>query len=364
MNQNFEHSDKEWALRSSTTTLLQPFDLNGVLRLRNRMVMAPCTRNRAEPDLRASRGAIAHYAARAAAGLIVTEGTIISKEAQGGPGIPGIFLASHVERWREVTDGVHAQGGLIFNQLWHQGRMAHSFYSGSLPLAPSPVVDLSKHRGDRYYDFTHEAPRSMSEGDIARTISDFARGARNARAAGFDGVEIHGANGYLPEQFLRQHTNRRTDGWGGAARNRARFVIDVIDACAAEIGYERVGLRVSPAAHFAEMVFTPGDEDALLEVIAAMNARPIAYLHTGVDEDIHYDYLGGTSNAFLRRHFHGFLIGCGGYDPQTAAEQVRHGNFDLAAFGRLFLANPDLVTKVKGGQAWTPYSRQVFEDLR
>lgn len=348
----------------TATTLLQPFKINDKLQLRNRIVMAPCTRNRSEIDLAPSLGAIPHYAARASAGLIITEGTIISKEAQGGPGTPGIFSPSHVHRWSEVATSVHAEGGLIFNQLWHLGRMAHSFYSGSVALAPSSVVDVTKHRGDRYYDFTHELPRPMTEGDIARTISDYARGARNAREAGFDGVEIHGANGYLPEQFLRQHTNRRDDAWGGSAAKRARFLIDVVDACGAEIGYDRVGARVSPAAHFAEMVFTPGDDEALVLAIEAMNKRPIAYMHTGVDDDEVYEYLGGTSNAFMRRHYNGVLIGGGGYTPETASPLVAEGVLDLAAFGKLFLANPDLVNRVRTSTKLEPYTRNTYEDLR
>jgi len=348
----------------TATTLLQPFTINNQLQLRNRIVMAPCTRNCSEIDLAPSLGAISHYAARATAGLIITEGTIISKEAQGGPGTPGIFAPSHIHRWSEVTEAVHAKGGLIFNQLWHLGRMAHSFYSGSMALAPSSVVDVGKHRGDRYYDFTHELPRPMTDGDIARTISDYAKGARNARSAGFDGIEIHGANGYLPEQFLRQHTNRRDDAWGGSAARRARFLIDVVDACGAEIGYDRVGVRVSPAAHFAGMVFTPGDDEALIVAIETMNTRPIAYMHTGVDDDVVYDYLGGTSNAFMRRHYQGVLIGGGGYTPETAAPLVAAGQLDLAAFGKLFLANPDFVDRVRSSTPLEPYTRNTFEDLR
>lgn len=347
-----------------TATLLEPFVLNQEIVLSNRIVMAPCTRNRSEIDLAPTRGAISHYAQRAEAGLIITEGTIVSKEAQGGPGTPGIFTDSQIRRWAEVVSAVHERGGKIFCQLWHLGRMAHSFYSGSTPLAPSAVLDVTKHRGDRYYDFTHEMPRPMSRGDIARTLSDYALCAANARRAGFDGIEIHGANGYLPEQFLRQHTNKRTDEWGGSAQNRARFLIDVVDACAAEIGHERIGVRVSPAAHFAEMEFTPGDEDALIVVLEAMNARPIAYVHTGIDDDIDYDYLGGKSTAFLRRHFDGTLIGCGSYTPDTASMALAQVRFDLAAFGRLFLANADLVAKVRSAAALTPYSRQVFEALR
>lgn len=346
------------------SNLLKPYALNELFSLRNRVVMAPCTRNRSEIDLSPSRGAIAHYAARAEAGLIITEGTIISKETQGGPGTPGLFTPNQVQRWAEVTQAVHDRGGLIFSQLWHLGRMAHSFYSGSLALAPSPVLDVTKHRGDRYYDLTHELPRAMTEADITRTISDYVRAARNARTAGFDGIEIHGANGYLPEQFLRQHTNRRTDAWGGSASNRARFVIEVVEAIGAEIGFERVGLRVSPAAHFAEMVFTPGDEDALLAVIEAVSKRPVAYLHTGVDEDIYCDYLGGTSNQFMRKHYHGTLIGVGGYTPESASREMAAGTFDLIAFGRLMLANPDLNQKIKYGDELTPYTRTVFEDLR
>lgn len=350
--------------RTANDVLLEPIALNKHLHLKNRIVLAPCTRNRSEVDLSPTKGAIEHYASRADAGLLITEGTIISKEAQGGPGTPGIFNDAQVRRWAEVVTAVHDRDGVIFSQLWHLGRMAHSFYSGGAALAPSAVHDAVKHRGDRYYDFEHEAPEAMTEADIARTIADYASAARNAKSAGFDGIEIHAANGYLPEQFLRQHTNRRDDAWGGPAENRARFLLEVIDACASAIGYERVGVRVSPAAHFAEMVFTPGDEDALLAVLEGLRTRPVAYVHTGVDDDVPYDYLGGRSTDFLRRHYEGPLIGCGGYTPETSSEAVKAGRFDLAAFGRLFLANADLVSRVRNGAPLNSYTRQTYEDLR
>jgi 2,4-dienoyl-CoA reductase-like NADH-dependent reductase (Old Yellow Enzyme family) len=341
--------------------LFEPYRLNAALTLKNRILLAPCTRNRAEPDLAPTRGAIRHYAERAACGLLITEATIIARHVQGYVDTPGIFLDSHVERWSQVTDAVHRAGGSIFLQLWHPGRMAHSYYSGAQPLAPSAVLDEAARRQSRGVQLHHEMPREMTESEIAEAISQYRSAAHKARKAGFDGVEIHGANGYLPEQFLRLHTNRRSDAWGGSPSRRARFTLEVVDACSEAFGPERVGLRLSPAAYFSEMRYTPGDNDAFLAVFESLNARKIAYLHTGIVEDDQVHYLDGTSSAYLRRHYSGTLIGNGGYTAPAAAAHIRAGVFDLVAFGKLFLANPDLVERLHTGSPLQPYSRALLD---
>jgi 2,4-dienoyl-CoA reductase-like NADH-dependent reductase (Old Yellow Enzyme family) len=343
--------------------LFAPLRLTAGLTLPNRIVLAPCTRNRAQADLAPTRGAIAHYASRAAAGLLITEATLIARRVQGYIDTPGMFLDSHVAAWADVTDAVHRAGGRIFLQLWHPGRMAHSHFTGVQPLAPSAVLDAAPRRQVGVAHLWHEEPKAMSEAEIAASIHDYAAAAARADRAGFDGVEVHGANGYLPEQFLRLHTNRRTDAWGGPAENRARFAIEVVDACAQALGYERVGLRVSPAAYFSEMRWTQGDNEALIHLLAEVERRSLAYVHCGIVLDEPYDYLGGAPSEFLRRHRRGVLIGNGGYTPQAAARRIADGAFDLIAFGKHFLANPDLVARLRAGLPLARYDRAILDSL-
>jgi N-ethylmaleimide reductase len=345
----------------SLAPLFAPLRLTARLTLPNRIVLAPCTRNRAERDLAPTRGAITHYASRAAAGLLITEATLIARHVQGYIDTPGMFLDSHVAAWAKVADAVHRAGGRIFLQLWHPGRMAHSHFTGVQPLAPSAVLDAAPRRQVGVADLWHEEPRAMTEAEIATALRDYAAAAARADLAGFDGVEIHGANGYLPEQFLRLHTNRRSDAWGGSAANRARFAIEAVDACAEMVGHDRVGLRVSPAAYFSEMRWTPGDNEALIHLLAEVEKRAIAYVHCGIVLDEPYDYLDGTSSAFLRRHCRGTLIGNGGYTPLAAAQMIADGTFDLIAFGKHFLANPDLVERLRTGAKLRRYDRAILD---
>lgn len=345
--------------------LFEPYRLTPRLTLPNRILLAPCTRNRATADLGPTPGAVEHYASRAAAGLVVTEATLIARHVQGYLDTPGIFLPSHVEGWAKVAAGVHAAGGRIALQLWHPGRMAHSHFTGVRPHAPSAVLDPAPRRQVGNLQLFHEEPIAMTEADIAQAIEDYATAARRAvHGAGCDLVEIHAANGYLPEQFLRRHTNRRSDAWGGSAENRASFTVDIVAAIAAEVGYERIGLRLSPAAYFSEMRRSEGDEDAFIAVLEALAGRGLAYVHTGIVEDAAYDYLGGTSTAWLRRHWRGTLIANGGYTPQSAADGIAAGAFDLIAFGKLFLANPDLVAQLRDGRPLAEYSRALLDDFR
>jgi N-ethylmaleimide reductase len=345
---------------SDLSTLFAPLGV-GRLTLPNRVLLAPCTRNRATADLGPTAGAITHYASRAAAGLLISEAVLIARHVQGYLDTPGIFLPSHVDGWARVAEAVHAKGGRIALQLWHPGRMAHSHFTGVAPEAPSAVLDAAERRQVGGFKLFHETPVAMSEADIARAIGDYAAAAKRAVVeAGHDMVEIHGANGYLPEQFLRLHTNRRTDQWGGSASNRARFTVQVVEAIAAEIGADRIGLRLSPAAYFSEMRQTPGDEDAFIAALEALAPVGLGYLHTGIVDDIAYDYLGGTSSAWLRRHWPGVLFGNGGYTPETAARAIEAGAFDAIAFGKLFLANPDLVERVRTGAPLVAYSRDVL----
>ena len=343
--------------------LFQPQQL-GHLLLPNRIVLAPCTRNRALSDLSPTEGAIDYFAARADAGLLITEATLITPLAQGFLDTPGIFLDQHVRPWAAVTDAVHRRGGRIFLQIWHTGRVAHSHFKGAVAMGPSPVLDHALRHQVGGLEIYNEMPVEMTDQQIGEAIRQFGAACVRADQAGFDGVEIHGANGYLPEQFLRQHTNRRTDGWGGSTERRTRFPLEVVDACCEALGPERVGLRLSPAGTFSDMQWTPGDNEAYDLLIEAVAQRHLAYLHTGITEDDYFDRLGATSTGFLRQRWRGTLIGNGGYTPAAAAANIAAGAFDLIAFGKLFIANPDLVERLRTGQPLAPYERTMLDRLR
>ena len=358
------HTTRNFSGESPRHVLFEPCVLGGGLALRNRIVLAPCTRNRALDDLSPTPGAAEHYASRADAGLLITEATVIAPQAQGYYMTPGIFLDSHERAWAGVTDAVHRAGGLVFLQLWHTGRMAHSHWTGEQPQAPSAVLDPNVRRQAAGVVLHHEMPREMTERDIVHAIAQYRDASARARSAGFDGVEIHGANGYLPEQFLRAHTNRRTDAWGGSEARRARFTLEVVDACCEGFGSPGVGLRLSPAAYFSEMLWTPGDNETYSYLLAELGSRTLAYLHCGIVEDDAYDYLGCTSTEFLRQRWSGVLMGNGGFTPDAAAAHIAAGAFDLIAFGKLFLANPDLVAKIRDRGELQDYSRAVLDLFR
>jgi 2,4-dienoyl-CoA reductase-like NADH-dependent reductase (Old Yellow Enzyme family) len=341
--------------------LFQPFTLAPGLELPNRIVLAPCTRNRASADMGPSAGAAAHYASRAGAGLLVTEAVLISAGIQGYLDTPGIYTDAHEAGWAGVARAVHAAGGRIFLQLWHPGRMAHSHFAGRAPLAPSAVLDPALRRQVGKATLYHEEPEAMTEAQIEGALADYEAAARRALRAGFDGVEIHGANGYLPEQFWRGHTNRRTDLWGGTVERRARFAVEVCRRLAALEGGHRVALRLSPAAYFSEMRHAPGDNAALALILAQIAPLGLAYVHTGVVSDDPVDYLGDTSTGWLRAHWPGVLVGNGGYTPAHAAGLVAAGGCELAAFGKLFLANPDLPDRLRAGVPLRPYGRWVLD---
>ncbi|MFJ7899056.1 alkene reductase [Streptomyces sp. NPDC096198] len=328
------------------TTAFDPIVLGG-MRLANRLVMAPMTRSRAfgvgaEPtELMA-----AYYAQRAGAGLIVTEGVQPSVVGQGYPDTPGLHSAGQVRAWRGVTDAVHREGGVIFAQLMHTGRIGHPSLlpEGVVPVAPSAVAAQGRvftHEGPKEY----VTPRELGEAEIGRTVADFADAARNAVEAGFDGVEIHGANGYLLHQFLADNTNLRTDGWGGGVEGRIRFAAEVVEAVAGAVGAHRVGLRISPGNRYNDIV-----EDRPAEVYTALLERitglDLAYLHLmeGPDREL-------TSR--LRTVWPGtFVLNPFTHPEVTGPEAlglVEDGSADMVAFGALFLANPDLPRRLAAG---------------
>lgn len=329
------------------TDLFTPFAL-GPLALPHRIAMAPMTRSRsAQPGNVPTDLMAEYYAQRGTAALIVTEATQISPQGQGYSFTPGIHSPEQVAGWRKVTEAVHAKGGRIFLQLWHVGRMSHeSFHSDGKPVAPSAlapdatvwVVDPAIGTGAMV---PCPVPRALSEEEIAGIVSDYGRAARNAREAGFDGVEIHAANGYLIDEFLRSSANRRSDQYGGSVVNRIRFAIEVFQAVAAEIGADRTGLRISPFITQRGMD-DPEAPATILALIRALDRRGLAYVHIA---EADWDDAPITPETFrheLRAAFSGTVIVAGKYDKPRAEAILESGLADVVAFGRPFIANPDL----------------------
>lgn len=322
--------------------LFSPFRL-GPLTLRNRMVMAPLTRSRAEEGNLPSRMAATYYSQRASAGLVISEATQISAGAQGYIATPGIFDEAQVAAWKEVTDAVHQAGGLIFVQLWHVGRISHpDFRGGELPVAPSAIAP----RGVQTYTANGlqdiPAPRALELDEIRAVVADFRHAAECARRAGFDGVEVHGANGYLLDQFLEDSTNQRDDAYGGSIENRSRLLFEAIEAATSVWGSDRVGVRLSPGGSFNDMCDSRPQEH-FGHVVRKLAGLGLAYLHliepaasTGERA------LPDLSARFFRPMYPGTLIVASGYTQERAQAVLAEGLADLVAFGQLFLANPDL----------------------
>ncbi|QNP70241.1 alkene reductase [Streptomyces roseirectus] len=330
-----------------TTPLLAPTHL-GQLPLPHRLVMAPLTRNRAQPDGVPSKLMETYYTQRASAGLIIAEATTPNTVGQTYPNIPGIHTRPQIEGWRRITDAVHAAGGHMFLQLQHGGRVGHPANSGHVPVAPSPVpLPESIHTSTgRQPSVT---PRELTKAGIRATVADFAQAARNARQAGFDGVEVHSANGHLLHQFLAANTNHRTDEYGGPAERRVRFTVEVTRAVAEAIGPERVGLRVSPGNTVNGIEET--DTDTLYPaLLATLAGDGLAYLHLVTMNHDHPLF------PRLRALWPGTLVGNPALGPalpadggRAAAEQLLAHGADLVALGRAFLANPDLVARLRTG---------------
>jgi len=335
--------------------------LPGDLALKNRLVMAPMTRCFADSELAVTRATADYYAARAEAGLIVTEATMIDQQAQGYPRTPGIYTDVQIKAWQQVTEAVHAQNGRIFCQLWHTGRMAHSHYTGAQPVAPSAVaLEASVPRAA---ELTYEIPRPLQVEEIKDLVNAYAQAAQNARQAGFDGVELHGANGYLIDQFLHQQTNRRTDDYGGSPENRTRFALEVIDAIITAVDSFPVAVRLSPQAYI-NLDYTEGDEKTFDILLDALNQRSLAYVHVAAfDANQHYDYLDGRPLDYIRRHYNGVVIGCGGFTAEVAEDSLIEKQLDLVAFGRSFIANPDLISLIRLGHDLNPYDESLLGSL-
>jgi N-ethylmaleimide reductase len=328
--------------------LFQPTRI-GDIEVANRVVMAPLTRCRAdEPagDVPGSAINIEYYRQRSNAGLIISEGTQVSPVGKGYMATPGIYSDAQVEGWKPITQAVHAAGSKIVAQIWHVGRVSHPDLTGGvLPVAPSAVApQLPAYTRNGKQDIP--VPHALTPDEIAEVVAQFRRGAANAIRAGFDGVEIHGANGYLVDQFLRDGANQRTDAYGGSVENRCRFALEVVDAVVAEIGAGRVGIRLSPVSP-ANGLSDSQPQAVFTHLVEQLNQRGIAFIHfvegaTGGTRD-----LAGFDFAWARQAFQGTYIANNGYTRDMALDAVASGHADAVAFGRAFLANPDLVTRLK-----------------
>jgi N-ethylmaleimide reductase len=344
----------------SSVDVFSPYTL-GQLQLKNRMVMAPLTRSRAGADNVPAPMTTTYYGQRASAGLIITEATQASAGGQGYVSTPGIHSDAQIAAWKKVTDAVHQNGGLIFVQLWHVGRISHPvFRNGELPVAPSAIAP----RGvQTYTDKGFEdipTPRALETAEIPGIVAEFRQAAINAKSAGFDGIEIHGANGYLLDQFLEDCTNQRTDEYGGSVENRARLLFEVISAITEVWDSNRVGVRLSPGGTFNDMCDSH-PQDTFGYVVKRLAALNLAYLHLVEPSPPQGEHpMPDLSARHFRPLYPGTLIVAGGYTHEKADAVLREGLADLIAFGQLFIANPDLPERFRRNAPLNPPDRDSF----
>jgi N-ethylmaleimide reductase len=332
----------------------------------HRVVMAPLTRMRAgQPGDAPTELAAVYYGQRASAGgLIIAEASQIAPRGKGYPATPGVYSDEQIVGWRSVTEAVHARGGLIFLQLWHVGRASHSSHHGLSPVGPSPIPSPNKVMDAQWRQVEAEIPHPLSTAEIAELVAAYGDAAARAKASGFDGVEIHSANGYLLDQFLHDGSNQRTDSYGGSRANRTRLLLEVVDAAASVWGPDRVGVRLSPYGIIGGV--SDSDPVALFtHVLHELDRRGIAYAHlieprsaAGV-RDVEDDHA-PSAIALFRSAFQGVLIGSGSFTRESGTAAVESGLADAIAFGRAFIANPDLPERLRFGAPLNPYNRATF----
>lgn len=335
----------------TTSPLLQPFTLHD-LQLANRVVLAPMTRSRAGVARQPNGLMAEYYAQRSSAGLLITEATTISEEANGWNESPGIYSDAMVEGWKLTTSAVHELGGKIFLQLWHMGRASHSSFHGGQPaVAPSAIKIDEEYIHTPIGKQPHEVPRALETDEIPRVVEDYRRAAERAKAAGFDGVEVHGANGYLIDTFLQSKSNHRSDAYGGSVENRHRFLDEVVQAVCTVWPASRVGVRLSPNGSFNDMGSADFREQ-FSYTASQLDRFGLAYLHVMDGLAFGFHQLGEPMTLVeFRGQFHGPLIGNCGYTQATAEQAISAGHADLIAFGRPFISNPDLVDRFRNGWA-------------
>ena len=343
----------------------------GPHQLAHRVVMAPLTRMRAARPSLAPRPLNAEYYAQRATegGLIIAEASPVTATGFGNPGVPGIYTEEQVAGWRRVVDAVHARGGIIFLQLWHVGRVSHSSFQpgGALPVAPSAVAISAEYKtvSTDGKPTAYETPLALQTGEVAGIVAAFRQAARNAMDAGFDGVEIHGANGYLLEQFLQSRTNLRTDCYGGSIENRARLLLEIVQAAIEVWGANRVGVRLSPHG----IANDSGEADPMPlygYVVKTLDKLGLAYLHlieprsSGAGRaEVNWQNV-PSAMVLFRPFWNGVLIAAGGFTGETADAAIGERHADAVAFGRIFISNPDLPRRLRSGYPITPYNRATF----
>ena len=351
---------------SGKEIMFTPVNL-GSIQLKNRLVMAPLTRMRAVAGDVPNPLAKTYYEQRASAGLIITEATQISPLGMGYPATPGIYSPEQTAAWKEIVDAVHAKGGTIVAQLWHVGRISHSSLhpEDGVPEAPSAIAAAGQTYGADWKLHDYEVPKAMSLEDIARLLKEFELAARNAKAAGFDGIEIHSANGYLLDQFLQDKTNQRNDQYGGSIENRLRLLGEVIESVSKVFTSDRVGVRLSPYGTFNDM--SDSDPVALFTAaIQKLNTYGLAYVHmiepratsAGGGEQVNED--APITSELFRKAYQGKFITAGGYDQAMGEKVLEEGMADAVAYGRLYISNPDLMERFEKNAPLNPYNRATF----
>lgn len=350
--------------------LFQAYTLQD-LKLQNRIVMPPMTRSRAATGEVATALMAEYYGQRASAGLIISEGTQISRQGQGYAWTPGIYTPAQIEGWKQVTRAVHEKGGLIFAQLWHVGRVSHTSLqeNGQAPVAPSVVVaegvkvfvdaEGKGSTAGKGAMAQHSTPRELTVPEIHQIVQDYAQAARNAIAAGFDGVELHGANGYLIEQFMDSQTNLRTDEYGGSLENRLRFLKEVVTAVANAVGRERVGVRQAPLTTLMGAV-DDNPEETYIAAARILDELGVAYIHIAEADWEDAPVMPVAFKEAYRKAFRGTLIYAGKYTVARAQEALTKGWADLIAFGRPFIANPDLPLRLENNLPLSEADRTTF----
>lgn len=340
----------------------------GELNLKNRFIMAPLTRMRSlQPGNIPHSLNAQYYAQRASAGLIISEATQISPQGQGYPATPGIYSEQQINGWQLVTKAVHENNGKIFCQLWHVGRISHSSYqpNNTMPVAPSAIKPSGLTFTAKWQQVDFETPHALSIEEIKIIIKDYEQACKNAQSAGFDGVEIHGANGYLLDQFLQNGSNKRNDEYGQSIENRTKLLLEIVDVAINVWGKDRVGVRLSPYGTFNDMY--DSDPITLFEyVFDQLNKRKIAYVHvieprsTSAGGSDLIDNQAPSTSELFRKKFDGVFISAGGYTPETAERALELGMADAIAFGRLYIANPDLPERIYRNLPLNKYNRSTF----
>ncbi len=334
-------------------TLFTPYNMNGIS-LKNRFLMAPMTRSRTSQPGDVPNPLMAkYYGQRASAGIIITEATQVSIQGKGYAKTPGIYTREQMVGWKLITDEVHKKGSKIVLQLWHVGRVSSSKVNGLQPIAPSAITAQKTNvyifdgaaNGDATF-VPVEHPRAMTQNDINQVVAEFVQGAKNAMKAGFDGVEIHGANGYLIDQFLRSNTNKRTDGYGGSKVNRIRFLIEITQAVVGAVGKNNVGVRLSPFISFKDMA-DPEILDTIMLAVQALENIGVNYIHLCEADWEDAPEIPDSFRVKLRNNFSNTLIATGNKSPEQGEALLKKGVVDLIGFGRKFLTNPDYPERVR-----------------